>query len=160
MSNKKKIIIGILFAFVLLEALIYFLFVNKYYIVTFKENGKTIEEKVKKGQLVKERVIQDKNFIGWFDEDTDLEFDFSTKIEKNITLIAKYGEGYTITFDSDGGDHVASVKVLVGKKTIAPEEPKRKGYKFVGWEWNGKEYTFGEALIEDITLKAIWEESD
>lgn len=64
---------------------------------------------------------------------------------------------FTVTIDTGVGD---IYKVIVQEDTpvIKPEEPKKDGYKFVGWYYKGKEYDFTVHIVKDITLKAVWEE--
>jgi len=63
----------------------------------------------------------------------------------------------TITFDTDGGENVESIKVEVGKKISLPTT-KKDGFNFVGW-YNGDTLVNGdESYITDTILKAKWEE--
>ena len=69
---------------------------------------------------------------------------------------------FTVTFDSNGGSAVASVRVSSGGTIIAPENPTREGYIFAGW-FKDREFTqsfeFGEngdKVTADITLYARW----
>ncbi len=64
---------------------------------------------------------------------------------------------YTVSFNSDGGSAVASVKAQEGKKISAPASPTKKDYVFAGW-YNGETlWVFSEnAVSANITLKAKW----
>lgn len=72
------------------------------------------------------------------------------------------GKGsYTITFDTNGGTEIASIEVKNDEIVKLPEEPKKDGYKFVGWtNKEGKVITKGTKVTEDITLKAEWINND
>ena len=41
---------------------------------------------------------------------------------------------HTITFDSDGGSYVESIRIHDGETTLAPSmAPEKEGYRFTGW---------------------------
>lgn len=62
----------------------------------------------------------------------------------------------TVTFDTDGGNEIEKQTIAKGGAIVKPETPKKTGYIFDKWTLDGKEYEFGSAVDEDITLKAIW----
>ena len=67
---------------------------------------------------------------------------------------------YTVTFDSQGGSMVQSVRVKSGDKLTAPANPTRTSYNFSGW-YKDSAYTkiwdFSvEQVTQDITLYARW----
>ena len=64
---------------------------------------------------------------------------------------------YTITFNSVGGDSVASIKVKEGEKIELPNEPKKEGYKFAGWtNSKGMVITKDVVVDNDVILTANW----
>ncbi len=65
-------------------------------------------------------------------------------------------ETVTVTFDTDGGDAMESQTIAKGSALVKPATPKKSGYIFDKWTLNGKEYEFGTAVNENITLKALW----
>ncbi len=65
-------------------------------------------------------------------------------------------EQYTVTFDSSGGDQVASQKINKDGKVQVPSTPKRNGYTFIEWQLNGKKYDFNSKVTSNIKLVAIW----
>ena len=80
-----------------------------------------------------------------------------------MVLILAYGiahNGYTITFDSNGGTDVPAQELMYGDLVAEPEPPTREGYTFGGWfkdenclyEWNMEEYQ----VAEPMTLYALW----
>ena len=77
-----------------------------------------------------------------------------------LTLAAcgggKKEETVTVSFDTDGGNSIASQTITKGSAVVKPETPKKTGYIFDKWTLNGSEYQFGTAVNEDITLKAAW----
>ncbi len=75
-------------------------------------------------------------FDGWYlDEELTIEYIFSTMPAENITLYAKWNvEQYTITFDTDGGDIIAPITKNYGEVIEIPDNPRKEGYTFVGWD--------------------------
>ena len=65
---------------------------------------------------------------------------------------------YTVTFNSNGGTVITSKKVKKGKTLNKPDTPIREGYEFIGWYYNGEEYSFDSKVEEDVTLIAHWEQ--
>lgn len=95
-------------------------------------------------------------FIGWYYND-EL-YDFNTKVDKDITVLAKYEKTrLTINYDLDGGS--GTIKVEIDKGTIPeiPKTPNKFGYTFKYWTLNNEEYKFDTPLYEDTTIKAIYE---
>ena len=67
--------------------------------------------------------------------------------------------GFTVTFDSDGGSFVSSQIVKRGNYATEPEDPTRFGYIFLGWYYNDELWSFSENAIRgNITLIAKWEQ--
>lgn len=74
-----------------------------------------------------------------------------------ITATACGSGTSTVSFDSDGGTAVESVVVIKGEKAIEPVPPKKDGYTFGGWLYDGEIFDFHETPVEkDMTLKAKW----
>ena len=71
--------------------------------------------------------------------------------------VAPAKEEVTITFDTDGGNKIDSVKVEKGKTYKLPEPVKEK-YQFVGWYLDDKKVDDTTVFDKDVTLKAKWEE--
>ena len=92
-KDKKKNIIIICAVLLIIIFIVMFSVIsdNKTYIVTFDDGYSTNEVEVKKNNTVEEPSDPEKDgyiFIGWYKD--GIEFDFSTKIDKNVTLTAKY----------------------------------------------------------------------
>ena len=65
---------------------------------------------------------------------------------------------YTVSFNTDGGSSVASVRVKRNKTVSKPKDPTKEGYEFVSWQVAGVDFDFDYPITEDITLTAKWEE--
>ena len=95
-------------------------------------------------------------FAGWYVG--DIEFDFDTAITQDITITARYTEtirSYTVSFT---GVEEADQTVEYGSNAVKPADPAKEGYTFKGWYVGDVEYTFDEAVVEDITIEAVFEE--
>lgn len=70
---------------------------------------------------------------------------------------------YTVTFETNGGNKINSVKVNKNGTLSKPTEPTKDGYTFDGW-YSDKEcktaYDFGESVTKSITLYAKWVEKE
>ena len=68
------------------------------------------------------------------------------------------GEIYRIvTFNSNGGSPVESIKVRDNHYATRPEDPTLDNYVFRRWEREGREWLFeNKRVTEDMTLSALW----
>lgn len=167
--DKKRIGIISVIALIIIGLIVFLLMNNKNYEVVFDSNGGSIVEtqKVKKSETAvkpNDPTMDGYKFDNWYLDDKV--FDFSTPIEKNITLNAKWIKDagsevkiqkYTITFNSDGGSSISSLEVDENGLVKRPNDPTRDGYKFVGWLLNGKDYDFNTPVSGNLTLTAKWE---
>ena len=100
-------------------------------------------------------------FLGWYLNDTA--FDFSTKITKDITLVAKWSinsnteKTWNVTFDSNGGSSVANKTVKDGETLSSNIKTTRDGYTFLGWYLGETKFDFSTKITKDIKLTAKWE---
>lgn len=136
--------------------------------VTFETDGVVYANKtVEKDKLLSEPTDPTKegyDFISWQLDGKD--FDFSTKITKDITLIATWEKKVTntttirhkITFDSNGGTSVSSKLAVKGTTVAKPKNPTRSGYTFLGWYLNNTLYNFSKGVYDNITLVAKWQQ--
>ena len=154
---------------------------KKEYTVTFDSNGgsKIASVKVTENETVskpKDPSYERYTFVAWYLNDK--EYNFSDKVTKNITLVAKWKKKaaepaqddnkkdenkennkkvyYTVTFDTNGGTEVKSIKVLKNSKIEAPTTTKEH-YKFVAWQLNDKDFDFNTKITSKIKLVAKWE---
>lgn len=162
---KKTIIIVSIFAIIIvLGIVLWFNGKDKTYEVTFDSNGGTavISQKIKKNETVikpSDPTKEGYSFLGWMLNDKL--YDFTSKVDKNITLIANWKKNdatnvYTITFDSDGGTKLDNISVSDGKIISLPT-PEKAGYVFIGWFINDKQIKVGDTISKNETLKAKYE---
>lgn len=109
--------------------------------------------------LKKYQLAANQSVIGWQDESGKRVT--SVRIEnKDITLTAVIGEGYWITFDSNGGSYVAPAFYLSDTEATAPTNPTKPGYTFENW-YTDEELTqkanFG-TINTNKTVYAKWTE--
>ena len=75
----------------------------------------------------------------------------------SITLTAQWTAlTYTVNFDTNGGNAVASQTVAYGGKAQEPAVPTKTGYAFAGWYLDDKAYDFTAPVTENMTLTARW----
>ena len=76
------------------------------------------------------------------------------------TVVIEFAKAYTMSFETNGGSAVESQTVCEGDLFYKPSNPKKEGFKFVGWytdEACTKEYDFKQTASSDIKLYAKWE---
>ena len=61
----------------------------------------------------------------------------------------------TVTF-MNGSSRYALEVVTSGNKAVAPAEPVKDGYMFVGWYNGDAKFNFSQSITENITLTAKW----
>jgi len=77
-------------------------------------------------------------------------------VEAELKILEAASTLYTVTFNSDGGSEVSSVKAPEGSMVVEPTAPTRDGYEFAGWYHGDTKYDFSTVLEGDITLTAHW----
>ena len=166
---KKKFIIGGIAVVVVVAAIVaVLLLTGKKVTISFDTDGGSSVSaiKVKKGESITlpETEKEGYNLDGWFlneERVTD-----KTTYDKDTTLKAKWmskdAKTFTVTFDTDGGSKIDSIKVECGKELILPTDPSKSGYTFVSWVDKNDTTILNKALLtcEDITLKATWKKEE
>ena len=62
-----------------------------------------------------------------------------------------------VSYDTDGAGEIESIVVERDTLTAAPATPKKIGYTFGGWLYDGKLWNFSKDTVKkDMTLKAKW----
>ncbi len=129
------------------------------------ENNKII--KIKEGNVFEEPEEPAKNgykFLGWYtDNNFVYRYDFSRKINENINLYAKFDSSkyFNVTLNYNNDRESETFLVKEGEVFERPENPIKEGWEFTGWYSDVdfiNEYNFANAVNEDITLNAKFEE--
>ena len=99
------------------------------YELSFNSNGGTAvaSQTVKYYEIIELPTITKDNyeFLGWYYNDVKVDDPFTYIYESNITLVAKWERIYTITYNSNGGTSVASVKVKANKTNMKKTQPRQ-----------------------------------
>ena len=158
-GNLWKILAG-LFAIIAIVLGVLLLLKKEPMTIVFVNEDNIRLEKVSKGDKVKKPTMDDEDFLGWFDGET--EFDFTKGVDKDYVLYAKFdtSKQFTVTFDTDGGSTIEPVKVKENKTLTRPTQPTKAGLIFNEWTLNGEVFDFSTPITSDITLKATWREND
>ena len=72
--------------------------------------------------------------------------------------------GFTVSFDTNGGSHIESVKVMHSQTVDMGEDPVKEGYIFTGWYTDrGCTDSFDiktDTVTTSMTLYAGWEKAE
>ena len=139
------------------------------YTVTFNSNGGSdvASMTVQQGGTATKPTNPTKDgyeFVDWFtDEACTKSYDFSTEVNANLTLYAKWNKveatTYNVTFNTNGGSTITNVSVEEGNKVSKPTDPTKEGYVFSGWFTNEDltaAYDFDGVVNANLTLYAKW----
>lgn len=70
--------------------------------------------------------------------------------------------GFTVRFDTDGGSHIESVKIMHSETVSVSEVPVKEGYAFTGWytdrDCTDKWDIATDTVTDSMTLYAGWAE--
>lgn len=134
---------------------------NQKYTVTFESNGGTAVQSVVESilQNVQTPFKTDCTFCGWYESSdfTGEAVKFPFELEKDTVLYAKWNKNYTLSFNSNGGTEVSSIKTGVLQEIPFTE---KENYEFAGWYANsslsGEKISVPYIVTQDITLYAKW----
>lgn len=68
----------------------------------------------------------------------------------------KKNSSFEVSFLTNGGTITKTQNVSKGEKVKKPDDPKRDGYEFIEWTYNGQTYDFSSDVTADIKLEAKW----
>lgn len=169
---RRKILIVFILVFVL--GLVACNTESKQFTITFDScGGSSVSEMlVDEGDTINNlpTPIRDNHeFAGWYDNINYTGQDISTpfSLKNSITLYAKWNKVnnvkvYTISFDTNGGNHFNTITINEGDLLQTPDNPIRDNYQFIGWYdnsvFNGNVLTFPFYPTSDIVLYARWQE--
>lgn len=136
------------------------------FLVTFDTDGgsNVLSQLVNKNNTVIEPEKPVKNgyeFVEW--QLDGKAYQFNQPVTSNLTLKAIWIENenvvikHIVTFNSNGGSKIKKQTVTSGELAKEPKNPVKKGYVFIGWTLNGKQFDFATTSItSDIALDANW----
>ena len=135
------------------------------YKVTYKlEDGTILETKeVTEGKTIPKieaPVKKGYDFVGFRLPNETEEFDYSTKIYEDTTLIAIYKKKeYKVVFVD--GDNENIQKVLYDEKVQKPADPEKELFTFLYWSLSidGEEFDFETKVTENIKLYAVYKQA-
>lgn len=87
----------------------------------------------------------------------------ATRLVTHVSTSSKKNSEYTVSFNSNGGTAVSSVKVESGKKLSEPKVVTKDGFEFAGWYTDKaltEKYDFSNKVTKSFTLYAKWTEKD
>ena len=107
-------------------------------------------------------TLADHGFAGWWDAGGTNQYQEPIPITGDITLYAKWVQGYrTVRFVSNGGSAIHAVALQAGESLdLGPYVPVKPQYGFAGWHTDAacsNKVTSVSAAAADITLYAKWE---
>ncbi len=167
--NKKQIAVLVATVIVSIILVLVIMFNIKTYDIMYDTKGGTFvaSERVKIFKQATRPLDPTKEgytFDNWYYEDGI--FDFSTKITQNMIIEARWIEGspvegtFIVSFNSNGGSSIASVRSNLDGTVTRPKDPEREGYTFVAWQYNGEDFDFSTKITSNMTLVAKWEEGE
>lgn len=170
MKSGKKITTLLLTLIVLVLAVSMLYSCSETVTVTFETDGGTVVPSVtiNPGETVTAPANPTREgyiFAGWTTEDGTL-WNFIAPVMDDTLLIANWvkddsGDFATVSLDIKGGDktdYATEITVQKGAVIETPKAPVKNGYAFLGWYFNGEEFSFTNYVIaEDITLVAHWQ---
>ena len=118
------------------------------------ENVVDLSEKVAYGTVLYLTATPDEGYE--LDSWTNYNPETGLTVVDNVTVTANFNlQTFQVTFvDWDDTVLKEAQTVNYGEAAIAPADPKREGYKFIGWDKNFS------SVKEDMTIKAQYEKSE
>ena len=137
--------------------------VNSYKVSYYNEGKKYIEDQqINYGEnALKPKTDPSKigyTFKYWSLKENGEEYEFSTKITKDIALYAVYEiNKYTVTYINEGIEYHKET-VEYGSVITSIQDPIKEGYTFIGWYTkDNQKVTHPITVTEDITLHSKYE---
>lgn len=128
------------------------------YTITFDEVGGTIVNDIQQTEgteiFLPSTSKTGYQFDGWY-LNGEL-YSSNVMPSSNITLVAKWTQVYTITFNTMGGSNINPITQPAGTKVELAELPTKTGFVFNGWTYKGQPYELDEMPSENIILLASW----
>ena len=137
--------------------------INSYKVSYYNEGKKYIDDqKINYGEnALKPNTNPSKigyTFKYWSIKENGEEYEFSTKITKDINLYAVYEiNKYTVTYINEGVEYHKET-AFYGSVITSIQDPTKEGYTFIGWyNENNEKVTHPITVTENITLHSKYE---
>ena len=137
--------------------------INSYKVSYYNEGKKYIDDqKINYGEnALKPNTDPSKigyTFKYWSIKENGEEYEFSTKITKDITLYAVYEiNKYTVTYINEGTEYHKETAEY-GSVVISIQDPTKEGHTFIGWyNENNEKVIHPITVTENITLHSKYE---
>ena len=137
--------------------------INSYKVSYYNEGVKYIDDqKINYGEnALKPNTNPSKigyTFKYWSLKENGEEYEFSTKITKDINLYAVYEiNKYTVTYINEGVEYHKET-AFYGSVITSIQDPTKEGYTFIGWyNENNEKVTHPITVTENITLHSKYE---
>ena len=139
--------------------------------VTFKYNDNLYAREIVSAQSINKTAVApippqepDANgyHIRWYPEgaaEGDFPYDFSTTVNADITLTARWENTYILAYDTGCDTEIQTTMPAYRDEITLPEAPVKTGYTFGGWYDGTATYQAGETYTmtaKDVTLTAQW----
>ncbi|MCF7931716.1 MAG: leucine-rich repeat protein [Acholeplasmataceae bacterium] len=130
------------------------------YTINFDTNGGSVVESITEDYETvviapEDPIREGYTFLGWWDQAVP-----ETMPSEDVFLTALWQiNQYTIDFNSNGGSAIQPITQDYETIVIAPEDPIREGYTFMGWYRDGlgaESYTFDLMPAENVNVQALW----
>lgn len=109
--------------------------------------------------LLHEPKKKDQIFDGWYLNDKKIDYIPEGQCGP-ITLVAKFRDLYTVTFETYGGGILPNKMTTEEKRLKDVRNPRKIGFVFSGWYWDeafNEPYDTSQQINQDCTLYAKWE---
>ena len=133
------------------------------YTISFIDEGNISQVSVNSGDTIEPKEADGKtgyNFLHWSLSENGSEYNFKTKVTKNITLYAVYNiNSYTASFDGNGGSNGNDITKNYNSELGTLPTTSRTGYTFKGWytsKTGGNQISTTTKLTKNVTYYAQW----
>ena len=155
-SNGEEI--GNFYESVTEELVLFAVYEAKTFNINYYEKGTLLKtETAVYGENAELYLYEKKGFVfeGWFlDAEFNEYYDFTNIVDKNLDLYAKWEQApevvYTVTFIVDGEIYGQPQNVVENGSAIAPANPFKEGYTFIGWDGSY------EKVKNNLVLNAVF----
>ncbi len=121
----------------------------------------TVQVEIEKGTIPDKPKNPNKfgyTFINW--KIGNKVYNFDTPLYEDTTITANYEANvyYKVSFDSAGGNEIASQMIVSGHTISYLPKAIKEGYTFKYWTYNGEQFDINTEIKKDLKLVALYEE--